>query len=569
MVSSIDSDPFDTLSLAETDASSDFELIDVEHDDVRSVALSSIGSDAASTTSEAETQPPSPQLHASRFHFPDPVSSFEGPELDLESSSLYTLLSPSQQSDQPVASELNQQVDEHDESAEEDLQQVAGAAINYDDLEKMEVLLPIAEKHAGPLQPRRRIATIAPKAAWIVAVLAAVLLGFKSSSLLGLSQRAPSQLIGHAFDFKPKFASPSHMSHIASTDNLVNRASVSVPVSLALAPSPSPSSLTIANPELVKELVRGTADARTKDRAGYRQRRRPVALQETFTKSKSLSVVHDVPAQPSKANSFVRPSLRPKISGKRRRYSALAGQLPFKMPSDLPVFPPKSRSSYLDNATTTSWDFWLAELDNYYRLAVRPVILAAKEQAYEAARFAHQYHHEQLVSTFATLRKQAISTAQRSIKFASQYKEERIRPAYAYFREHTAQTAQRTARYHEDVLIPALAQLHSQAAEAARTTSDELNRAAKRTAEYHDKVVVPALAQFRVQAVEAAQTTSEGLNKAAQKFSIEAAGTVKQVKEATNIDLEALGVDAYVGFMITTLQSVKHNLRNAEKAMLA
>lgn len=547
MTSSNDSDPFDTMSLAETDASSDFELIDVEHDDARSFAPSSTGSDAASTTSDVETQPPSPQLHASRFHFPDPVSSFEGQELPLDTSSLYTLLDPSQHSDRPTGSEgSHQDIELHD--SRDDPQQDAFPRIDDHDIEKMDVLLPIAEKQAGPSQPRRRMATMAPKAAWIVTVLAAVLLGLKSTTLLGLPQRLPSSLVGNAVEF------PAQLLSLGSIDARTAKASVQSASCLALAPSPSPSALTVAEPKQAKGAAQSKVDAVTKEPTDKPRRSRSVAVQDISTKSKGLSVVDHSSASPSKPQGATRPSKRPAKDGKRGKSAAAAGQLAFNTPSDLPVFPPLSKSSHLNNATTTSWEYWLAELDSYYQIVLRPALLAAKQQAYEAARLARRYNQERVWPAFASLRKEARDTA---------------RPALSLLRQQTAQTAQRTARYHDEVIVPALAQLRSQAADAARTTSDELTRAAKRPAEYREEVIVPALKLYRIQAMEGAKITAEGLQKAAKMFAEEAAGTVQQVKKSTGFDLEALGLNEYLGFWICTVRSWKATLRTAEAVMLA
>ncbi|CDU23626.1 uncharacterized protein SPSC_02255 [Sporisorium scitamineum] len=579
-----DSDHFDILSFPETDTSSDFELIDAEQDEVRYFAPSSIGSDAASNVSDADSAPPSPQLHASRFHFPDPVSSFNEGQLHIESSSIYTPLATSQQQPQ--------------ESADPDAS--PKAVFDLGVIEKMDFTPQQQddEKLPGPSQPHRRLITLAPKATWLVALFAAFLLGFKSSTLLGFTPRAsPSHGATMAdTNWNAKFAAPSQISSASSIASQLLESSTRMgPPPVALAPSPSPSGLT------VKECKRFT---RKPDfpRASPR-RSSSVALQKTASTSKSLSVVRQLPANPSKVQRPVRaPDARLK-QAKSRRYAAFAGQLAFNLHHDLPVFPSVPGSSYLDNATTTSWAFWSAELDSYYQLFVRPAILAAKQQAYDAARLAQRYHQQQVLPAFACFRQHAFHTAQRTADFTMQYKEDQLKPAITFVRHQAAQTAKRTADYHQQVVFPALAHFRHRAAGAAKAGSDGFSEAAKRfsstaqrttefttqyseghlrpafvfvreqamqtakrTTEYHGKVLVPAMAEFRLQAVEAARTTSKGLNKAAKRFSSEAAGTVQQVKEATHINLEALGMDEYVGFMMSTFRSIGQSPRRSEKS---
>ncbi|CBQ69495.1 conserved hypothetical protein [Sporisorium reilianum SRZ2] len=582
-----DSDPFDTLSLAETDDSSDFELVDVEQDEVRSFAPSSIGSDAASTTSDAaDSAPPSPQLHASHFHFPDPVSVFHDEELNLDSSSIYTPLATSRQQQQPPQEPAIAQASTSDAPQLKTASHVFDLGI----IEKMDFTLPHDdddgnnEKQPGPSQPHRRLITMAPKATWLVALFAAVLLGFKSTTLLGFTPSSSSPHAASMADtnWNAKFASPSQISAASSI------------ASMALASSPSPSGLTVKEG---KKVTRKPDFPRASPRRSGSSSS-SVALQKTAasSSSKSLSVVSQVSADASKVQRPVRASDARVKKANNKRYAALAGQLAFNMHNDLPVFPSVPRSSFLDNATTTSWAFWLAELDSYYQLSVRPAMLAAKQQAYEAARLAQRYHHEQVLPAFACFRQHALHTAQRTADLTKQYNQEQLRPAFSFVRQQAAQTAKRTADYHEQVLFPALSHFRHRAAGAVKASSDGFSEAAKRfsssaqrsreehlrpaltfvreqamqtakrSSEYHDKVLVPAMAEFRLQAVEAAKTTSQGFNKAAKRFSSEAAGTIQQVKAATLIDLEALGMDEYVGFMMATFKSMGQSPRRSEKA---
>ncbi|TKY88295.1 hypothetical protein EX895_002647 [Sporisorium graminicola] len=586
-----DSDPFDTLSIAETDASSDFELVDVENDEVRSFAPSSIGSDAASTNSDAESSPPSPQLHASRFHFPDPVSVFHDEELNLESSSLYTLLATSQQEPQQPPDRALPVM-----SPKEASHQTAAPVLDLGVMEKMDFTLHQHndDKQAGPSQPHRRLITMAPKATWFVALFAAVLLGFKSSTLLGFTPGAsPSHAVSMAgTNWNAKFASPTQIPSVSPIASQLVESSARTGHPVALPPGPSASGLTTKQ---CKKFTRKPDLPRASPR---RSSSTSVALQKTASTSKSLSVVNQRSTDPSKVQRPVRASDARAKEAKSQRYAAFAGQMAFNVHSDLPVFPFVSRSSFLDNATTTSWAFWLAELDAYYQHSVRPTILAAKQQAYEAARLAQRYHQEQVLPAFACFRQHAIHTAQRTADFTIQYNQEQLRPAVTFVRKQAAQTAKRTASYHEQVLFPALAHFRDRAADATKAGSDGFSEAAKRfsstaqrtsqltsqynerafsfvreqtrqtarrTADYRDNVLVSAVAEFRLQAVEAAKTTSEGFNKAAKRFSSEAAETVQQVKKVTHINLEALGMDEYIGFMMATFKSMGQSERSSEK----
>ncbi len=92
-----DTDLSDSISIISTieseDASSDFELVDFD-DDPRPQPPSSTHSIAPSVVSDDQSAPPSPALHESRFHFPDPAAIFS--EANLDSSSICTIASPAQ-----------------------------------------------------------------------------------------------------------------------------------------------------------------------------------------------------------------------------------------------------------------------------------------------------------------------------------------------------------------------------------------------------------------------------------------------------------------------------------------
>ncbi|KAJ9475650.1 hypothetical protein PHBOTO_005711 [Pseudozyma hubeiensis] len=570
MSSSNDSESFDTLSLAETDGLSDFELVDVDNDDVRFLTSSSIGSDAASMASDVGTTPSSPHMDASQFHFPDPASVFQDEQLSLESSSLYTLLAPSEHDQQTESLQPS-----HKNKAQASTRPTHSAAAPIVDLgiiEKMEFLRESEHKQAGPSQPHRRAAAMAPKAVWLVALVAAMLLGFKSSSLLGLSPR------DHIAQYDPiaKFASPSQHP-LTNAAVLASRPASS----LGVTSSPSASSLAIN---------KTTKQARAYANPG-------VAVQKADPTRKGLTVFTPSWSRSSKVRDPVKPSNLGNKNVRAKRYAGFAGQLAsFNLHPDSPVFPSLPRSSYLDNATTTTWAFWLARLDEVYERSLRPAISAAKDQVFEAARLVQQYHRDQILPTYACLRQRALSAAQRTAEVTSHYNQEQVRPAFAFVRGHAARSAQRSAKYREKVIFPALAQFRRQAAEAAKSTSEELHKVAKRTArmtsqyreeqlrpafasifqqateaaqhtaEYREKVVAPALAQFRQQAIDAAKTTSEGLNEAGKRFSAEAGPTVQQLKEVAYVNLEALGVDEYVGFMLTSLKAAKQTLRSTKQS---
>ncbi|GAC94567.1 hypothetical protein PHSY_002140 [Pseudozyma hubeiensis SY62] len=570
MSSSNDSESFDTLSLAETDGLSDFELVDVDNDDVRFLASSSIGSDAASMASDVETTPPSPQMDASHFHFPDPASVFQDEQLSLESSSLYTLLAPSEHNQQTESLQPS-----HENKAQASTQPMHSAAASIVDLgiiEKMEFLRESEHKQAGPSQPHRRAAAVAPKAVWLVALVAAMLLGFKSSSLLGLSPRA------HIAQYESiaKFATPSQ-------HPLTNAAVLATRPASSLGVTSSPSASSLATNKTTKQ-------ARAYAIPGC-------AVQKADPATKGLTVFTPSWSHSSKVRDPVKSSNLGSKNARAKRYAGFAGQLAFNLHPDSPVFPSLPRSSYLDNATTTTWAFWLARLDDVYERSLRPAISAAKDQIFEAARLVQQYHRDQVLPTYACLRQHALIAAQRTAEVTSHYNQDQVRPAFAFVRGHAAKSAQRSAKYREKVILPALAQFRRQAADAAKSTSEELHKAAKRTArmtsqyseqqlrpafasiyqqateaaqhtvEYREKVVAPALAQFRLQAIDAAKTTSEGLNKAGKRFSDEAGPTVQQFKEVAYVNLEALGVDEYVGFMLTSLRAATQSLRSTKQSI--
>ncbi|KAJ1021192.1 hypothetical protein NDA16_003978 [Ustilago loliicola] len=527
MTSSNDTDLFDTISLIETDASSDFELVDFEHDE-RTPAPSSIASDVASSVSDADSLPPSPDLQASRFHFPDPVSVFDDQDLnDVDSHSLYTPMAQSRQSDEFSSPQADLETPriEHSEYNEH----ISTFPLDFNHVEKAaSPFLPKGEQ-TSPSKLRRGINAFSPKnkAAWLVAVLATALVGFKSSSILGFTHRASSlqaMQAGH-LEWSTKIAAPAVSSNVVSLDASTLATSAPPSASLALAPKPSPSSLALTDTHSPERPLRRKQGIKGTDNGPIPVK--PPSLSLQAAASTDLSVVAQSSAGPSTA-SAARRSVRASNASLRRskhsRYANLANQKIFQLGPDLPVLPLKPNSSYLDNATTTTWAFWLAELQTYEQLVLRPAILAVKQHAYEAGRLARRYHKEQVLPAFATLREHAVYTAQRTAEFTAQYNEEQVRPAFVFVRDQAAQTAQRTA-------------------------------------EYREKVVVPALAQLRQQAREAAKTTSHGLNKAAKRFSSDAAEAVQQVKEATQINLEALGVDEYVGFMMHTFKTMSDNLR--------
>lgn len=569
-----DSDAFDTLSLAETDFLSDFELVDIDHDDVRFFASSSVGSDVASIASDVETTPPSPQMDASQFHFPDPASVFQGEQLSLESSSMYTISATS-----PLVNDASVLLPTSEpQSHQHHVQLSAASATDLGMIEKMDFMFQPEQKQVGPSLPYRSFASMRrSKSVWLVALLAAMLLGFRSSTLLGLTNLAP--IVHH-----PKFASPSQIPATSSTI-----LSARTPPSLALAANPSPSSIVIGKAR------KPSPDAQCS--CSSSSRIRSVALQKTSATSKSLSILGWSSVQSSTLRNAARSSSLGAKHPRGKRYDAHAAQMAFNTYPNLPVFPSLSASSYLENATTMTWAFWLTELSHVYQRSLQPAILAAKEQAYHAARLVQRYHEQQILPTFADLRQQAFYAAHQTAEFTSRCNREQVRPAFDFVHEHATQTAQRTAKYHQTVLSPAFVQVRRQAAEAAKTTCEELHKAAKRTArmasqyrqqqlgrgfvsfcqqaaesaqstaKYREQAVVLALAQLRLQAVEAAKTASEGVNKAAKHFASEASPTVQQIKETTCVNLEALHVDDYVGFMMSTFKSIKQNLLNADQTV--
>ncbi|SNX86757.1 uncharacterized protein MEPE_05466 [Melanopsichium pennsylvanicum] len=575
MTSSHDSDPFDTLSLAESDASSDFELVDIETDERPFIPSSNV-SDAASSTSDApDTCPLSPQLGASRFHFPDPVSVFQDESAELNSSSIYTLMASHHQLEHPstppidvptisalAKSELNPSsvAFEHDLGAIE-MSQPSIPAKNQQD-------------YPAPSQLNTRIVANAPKAACIIALLATLLLGFKSPSLLGLTEQSTSSITMYANSAKwsTKFASPATTATPKIFDSQAFSLSSFVSSSLALVASASSSSSavldakraqrTVASTEHIEKPAQLVFDPSKKHKAVTVRSASSVALQNPASASESGKIFKPpCTAERAKADCVKKceACLQRRCA---KRYAESAFQMPSKFHPDSPVLPDSSQSC----ATTMTWEFWLAELQKDYDLYLMPAMVAARDQAFETARIARRYHQEQVLPAFTSLREQALQAAQRTAEFTAQYNQEQLRPALAFVREQAAQTAQRTAEYHDKVVVPALAQFRQeQLRPALAFVREQAAQTAQRTAEYHDKVVVPALAQFCQQASQAGRTTSDGLSKAAKRFSSEAIGTVQHVREATNINLEALGVDEYVGFMITTAKSIKQNLHHPEQ----
>ena len=522
MTSSNDTDPFDTLSLVETDASSDFELVDIDNED-QALAMSSVSSDVESSASDAPSAPPSPRIEASRFHFPDPVSVFQDQSVNLDSSSLYTLLAPSQQlSAEPVT------LHNHPESSALDSNEVS--------LHKpppVHVLDHVQRRNHEPFQlqekqpvsklPVRPTTVAARRAAWLVALFAAVLLGFKSSSMLGFHPQASTSLGTSTVDatLYTKFASPppSPTAASASASQRAPPGAFSLRTApAALSSSPSSLSLSCVSQQPCGRFRRKRGKAKPRDADATRPRPCSVALQDTA--SNGLSVIKRPFTSLGFLESPTRRSTAPVCRTRSARYAAYVGQKIFQLHPDSPVLPLTADTAYLDNATTTTWAFWLAELHNYYSLVLRPALLAARTQTIQAARLARRYHQQQVLPAFASLCQHAVQTAHRTAVLGAQYNQEQLRPALAFVREQATQTAQRTA-------------------------------------EYHGKVFAPAMEQFRQQATEAAKTTSHGLNKAARRFSAEAAETIQQVKEATHLDLEALGVDEYVGFMMHTFKAIK------------
>lgn len=380
----------------------------------------------------------------------------------------------------------------------------------------------------------------APKAAWLVFLLTTVLIGLKTTSLLEPQSVQWSEAATRCADARwiTKFASPAPTPNGPFQDSRVGNLLPRANSAFGLAPKSSPSSLTVVSQAPSNKPAAQPKPSSSKQKLDPAvQRASSVALQASSGSSKkSLTVASS--SSIIKTNGCL---LASKASGTptfgfrrgparriRRRYSPCSACWSGKMNADMIVFPQPVQSTYLENATTTTWAFWLAELQNYNRLVLKPAFASARQQALEAAQLARRYHQEQVLPAIASLREHAKHTAQQMEDLAARYNQEQVRPAFAFAREQAAHTAQRTA-------------------------------------EYREKVLRPAVKQFRHQAMEAAKTTQQGLNKAAKRFSSEAAATVQQVKGATNIDLEAIGIDDYVGFMMDTFSTMKQNLR-AEKA---
>ncbi len=535
MNSSNDNDLSDTVSLLDMDASSDFEIVDYESEsEARSFAPSSAASatsEVASTASDAADSPlPSPRLEASQFHFPDPASVFE--DVNVDSCSLHTLMATSQQQSHEPSVLQNESNSRDLEAAHPQQSTIIDSIIDFNNDFKLHMTDDLQEER--PATSFKRMVIEAPKTAWLVLLLTTVLIGFKSSSYLHNGQQASSSLATLNVDSKwiTKFAAPAStpypaFHHLRPIDPIPQASS-----SKALAPKPSPSSLSVVDREPSTQATQQKQTSSKQKHVEVSSKEVPVALQPVTNSAKSLTL-----AAPLSVKSIVRQyPYRVSSVSKLKRKAPFPSRWTMQTSPDMPVFPIKVDSFYLDNATTTTWAFWLAELNNYHQLVLRPALMAAREQvtaareqAKEAARVARRYHQEQIQPALASLREQAVYTAHRTAEFTAQYKDERLRPAYAFVREQAGQTAQRTT-------------------------------------EYREKVLKPAVAQFRQQAMEAAMTTSKGIDKAAKRFSSDAAVTVQQVKEATNLNLEAIGIDDYVGFMLGSFKSMKHNLRASVNA---
>lgn len=528
MNSSNDNDLFDTMSLIDADISSDFEIVDYDTEsEGRPFAHSSAASEIASSLSDAtESLPPSPQLDASQFHFPDPEDVFD--RVTLDSSSLHTLMATSQQQIMELSTRQHalESSDMSQMSSERPDDAVPACALGHVTKEQ-ETDKIIVE---APPQSFKRIILETPKSVWLVLLLTTFLISIKTSSLL-----SPQSQIGQRRDgttryedtrWITKFASPAPTAQAPFSNS---RAANSLPradPAFAIATKHSSSSLSLVDKAASHRGSHQSASASTsKPRTDQPQHRdTSVALQETPSASKKgLTVVGAPSAKMIGCQRGVKEPKSPEFRRTyqprrklRRPYESCSACRASKVNWDRMILSMQAESAYLANATTTTWDFWLGELQSYHQLVLRPAIVAARQQAIEAARAARRYHQEQLVSAFASLRQHAKRHAQQMEDFANRYNDEQVRPAFAFARDQAA--------------------------------------------EYHDKVLTPAVKQFRQQAAEAAKMTSQGLSKAAKRFSSEAADTVRQVKDATNLDLEAIGVDEYLGFMISTIKGLQQNL---------
>ncbi|ETS61329.1 hypothetical protein PaG_04349 [Moesziomyces aphidis] len=563
-----DTDLSDSISIISTieseDASSDFELVDFD-DDPRPQPPSSTHSIAPSVVSDDQSAPPSPALHESRFHFPDPAAIFS--EANLDSSSICTIASPAQPepfSLPPPAQRVQLEAESLEpesiksESFEPELLEPTTPKV-----EQLRHGIQATSLQAAPdrvqtshdpffgeskrtrasLLHLRRTALASPKTTCLLMLLAAVLLGvpFHSNSLLPGWRTSDIQINATQSQSTAKFVTPA-----------------------AQAPS-SESSLATSQPPhwLAKPLVAlpstsAPASIATVSDKRSRSKRESTALQPPVTTPKALNL-----APQAHSGSSAKPSSNGacKVARQRARrrsnpLAPLASRVAY-VPVDRPVFPMLSDASSLADATTASWDYWIEQLDSYYHVVLRPSIIEARLQAVHAAQHARRFHEEIVLPA---LQKHAVGTAHRTAdqaskaaKRAHRYHQQHVVPALSNLQKHTVRTAHHTAewtaQYNRDQLRPALAFMQQQTIETAR-----------KSANYQRTVVGPALVQLGAHSIEAAKTTSHGLNKAAKRFSLEAAQTVKHVRHATNINLEALGVDQYVGFLKSTWKDLTHQL---------
>lgn len=224
--------------------------------------------------------------------------------------------------------------------------------------------------------------------------------------------------------------------------------------------------------------------------------------------------------------------------GKNQRYrdwiSMLQNQVS-QVEEALPVLP---ETSALIDAASVSWNFWLAELDRYMVGNLRPALLSARQQAAEAARLTSEYHDKTVQPALESLRAKAQDVA-------------RVTSDNLY------EAARTTSKFAEEHVQPALQSLHQTARDAARATSESLYEAARTTSKYGEDSVQPALQSLHKTARDAAVSTSYKLNQAAAQFRAEVAETVQHLKKTSKIDLEAIGLDDYLGFTINTFNHVQ------------
>ncbi len=549
------SDSISVISMIESeDASSDFELVDFD-DDPRPQPPSSTHSIAPSVVSDDQSAPPSPALHESRFHFPDPAAIFS--EANLDSSSICTIASPTQPEPfslpppaQPehfkAASFEPRSINpEPFEPTPPKVQQIHHAF----EAKSLQATPDGAQSSQDPffgeskstrasLLDLRRVALASPKTTCLLMLLAAVLLGvpFHPNSLLRGWRTSDVQIIATQPQSMAKFVTPAAQAHSSS-----------------LAPSQPPHSLVKSFVALPSTSAPASTAPVSEQRS--RSKRESTALQPSAITPKALTLAPQVHTGSNVKALPNGPCIITRQRARRHR-NPLAARVPY-VPVDRPVFPLLSDASSIGDATTTSWDYWLDQLDSYYHVVLRPSIVEASQHAAHAARQARRFHQEIVVPA---LQKHAVGPAHRTADQASKaarrahgYHQQHLLPALANLQKHTLRTAHHTAewtaQYNRDQLRPALAFMQQQTMETARKSAD-----------YQRTVVGPALVQLGAQSIEAAKTTSHGLNKAAKRFSLEAAQTVKHVRHATNINLEALGVDDYVGFLKSTWKSLTNDL---------